>query len=93
MLPEEDEADAWLAPVALDEHAIVNEHPATESSTDVAECTAVCNPIGAARISNKGFLRTSNFNNWLASRLTDAQLHCMSDVFVLPPSEESLGSS
>jgi len=56
LLPEEDEADAWLAPVALDEHAIVNEHPATESSTDVAECTAVCNPIGAARISNKGFL-------------------------------------
>ena len=56
-LPAKDEADAWLAPVALDERAIAYQPPATMCSpSNSADRVPSCNPIGAARISNKGFL-------------------------------------
>ena len=57
-LPSEDEADAWLAPIFLDERAVAY----TGTTTDGSECdtsarsSACCNPIRAPRISNKGFL-------------------------------------
>lgn len=61
-LPAEDQADAWLAPIYLDERAAAyggaaNGDPETRHAvSDGAERPPVCNPIGAARISNKGFL-------------------------------------
>ena len=45
-LPTEDSADAWLAPIYLDESA----------GAYTGESAGACNPVGAARISNKGFL-------------------------------------
>jgi len=56
-IPSADQADAWLAPIDLDERAAACEGPETRHGTgDGAERPQVCNPIGAARISNKGFL-------------------------------------
>ena len=58
VLPAEEEADAWLAPIFLDERA--EAYPVLR--TENTEChannqpSAYCNPIGSARISNKGFL-------------------------------------
>lgn len=55
--PAEDQADAWLAPVYLDERAAAYVGPETKyAASDGVEQSPVCNPIGAARISNKGFL-------------------------------------
>lgn len=56
-LPAEDEADAWLAPIYLDERAEAYVGPETKQHEDGdAGRASVCNPIGAPRISNKGFL-------------------------------------
>jgi hypothetical protein len=59
-LPSEAEADAWLAPIFLDERAVAYAEPTvTGSDAREGEQRAVspsCNPIGAPRISNKGFL-------------------------------------
>lgn len=56
-LPTEDETDAWLAPVYLDERAEAFVSPIKKPGTsNDADQRPVCNPIGAARISNKGFL-------------------------------------
>jgi len=49
------EADAWLAPIYLDERAEAYVGPAQVAS-DPSEPQPICNPPGAARISNKGFL-------------------------------------
>ena len=52
-------ADNWLAPVFLDERAAAYVGPRTtekDSSTDKSPEAPFCNPIRAARISNKGFL-------------------------------------
>jgi hypothetical protein len=53
----QDDSDSWLAPISLDEDA--HENMAEETpwpSNDEPGRTPICNPIGAARISNKGFL-------------------------------------
>jgi len=56
-LPAEDDADAWLAPIYLDERAEAYLGPETKQNEDIdAGRESVCNPIGASRISNKGFL-------------------------------------
>ena len=56
-LPSEEEADDWLAPIFLDERAAAYVGPeSTSSASDAGDRTPLCNPIGAARISNKGFL-------------------------------------
>ncbi len=56
-LPAEDQADAWLAPIYLDERAAAYVGPETKhAASDGVERPPACNPIGAARISNKGFL-------------------------------------
>jgi len=59
-IPAEAEADAWLAPVYLDERAEASAESAAGGS-DATACregaaSPCCNPIGAPRISNKGFL-------------------------------------
>ena len=56
--PSEDDADAWLAPIFLEERAqsyTGMTTPRSESKTS-ASSSPSCNPIGAPRISNKGFL-------------------------------------
>jgi len=59
-LPSVEEADAWLAPVFLDERA--EAYTGTTTSGSRSECgtstssSPSCNPIRAPRISNKGFL-------------------------------------
>jgi hypothetical protein len=51
------EADAWLAPIYLDERAEAYVGPAqAQAARDQSEPAPICNPPGAARISNKGFL-------------------------------------
>jgi hypothetical protein len=55
------EADAWLAPIYLDERAEAYVGPAqapalTQGAGDQSEPAPICNPPGAARISDKGFL-------------------------------------
>ena len=67
-LPMEEEADAWLAPIFLDERAEAYTSPtSTNTPIDTAASSASAsdepvlsaqgsNPCGAARISNKGFL-------------------------------------
>jgi hypothetical protein len=58
-LPSEEEADDWLAPIFLDERAKayvgLEAEPLASDSGD-RNGSPFCNPIGAARISNKGFL-------------------------------------
>ena len=52
-------ADGWLAPIFLDERTAAYAGPNTteeESATDAGPEARFCNPIRAARISNKGFL-------------------------------------
>jgi hypothetical protein len=58
VLPSEEEADAWLAPIFLDERAAAYPGATADASPNDAPCEAQahCNPIGAPRISNKGFL-------------------------------------
>ena len=59
-LPTEDQADAWLAPIFLDERAAA--YPAAPASgsdgsnSQQSSAASLCNPIRAPRISNKGFL-------------------------------------
>jgi hypothetical protein len=59
-LPSEKEADCWLAPVFLDERAEAYAGTAaSETDGEVKHDSAplpTCNPTGAPRISNKGFL-------------------------------------
>ena len=57
-LPTVEEADAWLAPIFLDERAEAYAGPASsESRGESNEASSQsCNAIGAPRISNKGFL-------------------------------------
>ncbi len=56
-LPSDDEADDWLAPIFLDERAEAYVGPETvHSASDSGDRSPICNPIGAARISNLGFL-------------------------------------
>ncbi len=56
-LPSDDEADDWLAPIFLDERAEAYVGPETvHSASDSGDRSPFCNPIGAARISNLGFL-------------------------------------
>ena len=55
-LPSGEQADAWLAPVFLDERAEAYS-PTPGSQSDTTEPTSPsCNPARAPRISNKGFL-------------------------------------
>ena len=57
-LPSEEEADAWLAPVFLDERAdayVVTPTPGSDGD-EASTSKTICNPIGSARISNLGFL-------------------------------------
>lgn len=51
--------DAWLAPVFLDEQASAYAGAETRLENKPAEALPVYNPIGAARVSNKGFLPIS----------------------------------
>lgn len=56
-IPSEEEADAWLAPIFLDERAEAYTGTSSGSLPDPSESSSPsCNPTGAARISNKGFL-------------------------------------
>lgn len=57
-LPSEEEADAWLAPIFLDERAgAYTQTRACDSECEAgARSSPICNAIGAPRISNKGFL-------------------------------------
>ena len=63
-LPLPEEADAWLAPIFLDERAEAYTGPTGPAESSDVECATetaeqrepLCNPIGSARISNKGFL-------------------------------------
>lgn len=56
-LPAEDATDAWLAPIFLDERADAYAGAETvNAAVGDADRAPACNPIGAARISNKGFL-------------------------------------
>jgi hypothetical protein len=57
-LPSATEADGWLAPILLDERADAFPETSTVTKPDAAtpESPPCCNPPGASRISNKGFL-------------------------------------
>ncbi len=55
-LPPND-SDAWLAPISLDDQGNVDRGGEPQAASgDAADQTPACNAIGAARISNKGFL-------------------------------------
>ena len=56
-LPSEEEADAWLAPIFLDERADAYSGPSSDAQENPEEPSSpLCNPPGASRISDKGFL-------------------------------------
>ena len=56
-IPADPDADNWLAPIFLDERAAAYVGPETGSSaSEEGEQSRFCNPIRAARISDKGFL-------------------------------------
>lgn len=60
-IPHEAEADAWLAPIFLDERAEAHEGVPQSGSGPCGSPTGPrgYNPIGSPRISNKGFLPTT----------------------------------
>jgi hypothetical protein len=84
-------ADAWLAPLLLDEHA---EAPATGEALecDGSDCgdapnhlpSSACNPIGWPRISNKGFLPLS-LDQYLSLLDSVGRIVCVGKRGFIPP--------
>jgi len=53
----ESQSDNWLSPIFLDERAAAySDFDTTRVASEDARPVPLCNPIGASRISNKGFL-------------------------------------
>ncbi len=56
-VPPHDQADAWLAPIYLDDRSQELENAEAINTTTRDEAPqSICNPIGASRVTNKGFL-------------------------------------